>query len=110
MKALRPRTGELTSVQSSVQLRGAIVTVLGSSVAANTARNTAHDDRAADADAGAGDDADAGAGAADAGAGDDRDAGAGVDDDADAGTSGYDFASRYFAPWVGINEDPVTGR
>jgi PhzF family phenazine biosynthesis protein len=23
--------------------------------------------------------------------------------------SGYDFVSRYFAPWVGINEDPVTG-
>jgi predicted PhzF superfamily epimerase YddE/YHI9 len=22
----------------------------------------------------------------------------------------YDFASRYFAPWVGINEDPVTGQ
>ena len=22
----------------------------------------------------------------------------------------YDFVSRYFAPWVGINEDPVTGR
>jgi len=21
----------------------------------------------------------------------------------------YDFISRYFAPWVGINEDPVTG-
>jgi predicted PhzF superfamily epimerase YddE/YHI9 len=21
----------------------------------------------------------------------------------------YDFASRYFAPWVGINEDPATG-
>ena len=21
----------------------------------------------------------------------------------------YDFSSRYFAPWVGINEDPVTG-
>jgi len=21
----------------------------------------------------------------------------------------YDFGSRYFAPWVGINEDPVTG-
>jgi len=21
----------------------------------------------------------------------------------------YDFASRYFAPWVGINEDSVTG-
>ncbi|NSW54088.1 MAG: PhzF family phenazine biosynthesis protein [Anaerolineae bacterium] len=27
---------------------------------------------------------------------------------ADAG-SGFDFVSRYFAPWVGINEDPVTG-
>lgn len=27
---------------------------------------------------------------------------------ADAG-SGYDFVSRYFAPWVGIHEDPVTG-
>jgi len=22
---------------------------------------------------------------------------------------GYDFYSRYFAPWVGIPEDPVTG-
>ena len=22
----------------------------------------------------------------------------------------YDFVSRYFAPWVGINEDPVTGK
>lgn len=22
---------------------------------------------------------------------------------------GYDFVSRYFAPWVGVNEDPVTG-
>ena len=22
----------------------------------------------------------------------------------------YDFVSRYFAPWVGVNEDPVTGR
>ena len=21
----------------------------------------------------------------------------------------YDFVSRYFAPWIGINEDPVTG-
>ena len=21
----------------------------------------------------------------------------------------YDFVSRYFAPWNGINEDPVTG-
>ena len=26
-----------------------------------------------------------------------------------AGYDGYDFASRYFAPWVGVNEDPVTG-
>ena len=24
-------------------------------------------------------------------------------------TSGVDFVSRYFAPWVGVNEDPVTG-
>lgn len=24
-------------------------------------------------------------------------------------TSQYDFVSRYFAPWIGINEDPVTG-
>lgn len=24
-------------------------------------------------------------------------------------TPGVDFVSRYFAPWVGINEDPVTG-
>ncbi len=23
---------------------------------------------------------------------------------------GYDFYSRYFAPWNGIPEDPVTGR
>ena len=22
----------------------------------------------------------------------------------------YDFVSRYFAPWVGIPEDPVTGK
>lgn len=21
----------------------------------------------------------------------------------------FDFVSRYFAPWIGINEDPVTG-
>ena len=21
----------------------------------------------------------------------------------------FDFVSRYFAPWLGINEDPVTG-
>ncbi len=26
-----------------------------------------------------------------------------------AGESPYDFVSRFFAPWVGINEDPVTG-
>jgi len=26
-----------------------------------------------------------------------------------ASTPGYDFVSRYFAPWVGIDEDPVTG-
>lgn len=26
-----------------------------------------------------------------------------------ATTPGYDCASRYFAPWVGIDEDPVTG-
>jgi predicted PhzF superfamily epimerase YddE/YHI9 len=25
------------------------------------------------------------------------------------GCSPYDFVSRYFTPWVGINEDPVTG-
>ncbi|MGQ9552103.1 MAG: PhzF family phenazine biosynthesis protein [Candidatus Bathycorpusculaceae bacterium] len=25
------------------------------------------------------------------------------------GTPPYDFVSRYFAPWIGINEDPVTG-
>ena len=25
------------------------------------------------------------------------------------GSEGYDFISRYFAPWVGIPEDPVTG-
>lgn len=27
---------------------------------------------------------------------------------AEAG-SGFDFVSRYFAPWVGVDEDPVTG-
>ncbi len=26
-----------------------------------------------------------------------------------ARAEGVDFVSRYFAPWVGINEDPVTG-
>ncbi|MBT8396215.1 MAG: PhzF family phenazine biosynthesis protein [Gemmatimonadetes bacterium] len=25
------------------------------------------------------------------------------------GTAGNDFASRFFGPWVGVNEDPVTG-
>jgi PhzF family phenazine biosynthesis protein len=25
------------------------------------------------------------------------------------GSGGYDFVSRFFAPWVGIDEDPVTG-
>jgi PhzF family phenazine biosynthesis protein len=25
------------------------------------------------------------------------------------GTGDYDFVSRYFAPWMGVNEDPVTG-
>ena len=25
------------------------------------------------------------------------------------GSEEYDFVSRYFAPWVGIPEDPVTG-
>ena len=25
------------------------------------------------------------------------------------GTGGYDYTCRYFAPWEGINEDPVTG-
>lgn len=27
----------------------------------------------------------------------------------DANGTAYDFYSRYFAPWVGIPEDPVTG-
>ena len=31
-----------------------------------------------------------------------------LDDDDDTSTK-YDFLSRYFAPWVGIPEDPVTG-
>jgi len=26
-----------------------------------------------------------------------------------ASTAGFDFVSRFFAPWVGVNEDPVTG-
>jgi PhzF family phenazine biosynthesis protein len=28
---------------------------------------------------------------------------------AESDSEGYDFISRYFAPWVGVNEDPVTG-
>lgn len=28
---------------------------------------------------------------------------------AGAGDGDYDFISRFFAPWIGINEDPVTG-
>ncbi|MBX7240483.1 MAG: PhzF family phenazine biosynthesis protein [Bacteroidia bacterium] len=28
---------------------------------------------------------------------------------ADSDTPGYDFISRCFCPWIGINEDPVTG-
>jgi len=28
---------------------------------------------------------------------------------APGGGPGYDFVSRYFAPWVGVDEDPVTG-
>jgi PhzF family phenazine biosynthesis protein len=35
--------------------------------------------------------------------------GRGVVVTSDSPTSAYDFVSRYFAPWVGINEDPVTG-
>jgi predicted PhzF superfamily epimerase YddE/YHI9 len=26
-----------------------------------------------------------------------------------AGQEGFDFVSRFFAPWIGIDEDPVTG-
>ena len=26
-----------------------------------------------------------------------------------AGSGGYDFVSRFFAPWAGVDEDPVTG-
>lgn len=35
--------------------------------------------------------------------------GRGVMVTARASRSGYDFVSRYFAPWVGVDEDPVTG-
>jgi PhzF family phenazine biosynthesis protein len=35
--------------------------------------------------------------------------GQGVVVTSDSPTSAYDFVSRYFAPWVGIDEDPVTG-
>ena len=27
----------------------------------------------------------------------------------EGGDSGYDIYSRFFAPWMGIDEDPVTG-
>ena len=27
----------------------------------------------------------------------------------DQGDNPYDFVSRYFAPWMGVDEDPVTG-
>jgi len=30
-------------------------------------------------------------------------------DNSDLKKEGYDFASRYFAPWVGLDEDPVNG-
>lgn len=33
----------------------------------------------------------------------------GAEDCVDAKGKPYDFISRYFAPWVGIPEDPVTG-
>jgi len=59
-------TSQLTVLHSSGKVRGAIVTVQGSSSAVDDA-------------------------------------------DADSGIR-YDFSSRYFAPWVGIDEDPVTGR
>ena len=32
------------------------------------------------------------------------------DTDIDGNGERYDFMSRYFAPWVGIPEDPVTGK
>ncbi len=32
-----------------------------------------------------------------------------ADGNTDTAGPPYDFASRYFAPWVGIDEDPVTG-
>jgi len=70
LRALKPMTSQLTSLHSSGQVRGVIVTVKGSSAAAA-----------------AGDDV--------------------IDDD--GGCIRYDFGSRYFAPWVGIDEDPVTG-
>jgi len=63
LRAVRPATGELTSLHSSGHVRGVIVTVKGSSSA-----------------------------------------------DGDDGCSRYDFGSRYFAPWVGVSEDPATGR
>ncbi|KFM63890.1 Phenazine biosynthesis-like domain-containing protein 1, partial [Stegodyphus mimosarum] len=35
--------------------------------------------------------------------------GSGMDDCLDDDGNGYDFISRYFVPWLGISEDPVTG-
>ena len=35
--------------------------------------------------------------------------GSGLDDCKDEQNQPYDFISRYFAPWMGILEDPVTG-
>jgi len=72
-------TSQLTLLNSSVQVRGAIVTVRGSPAA--TGDHVDDDD-------------------------DDDDGGS----DSGGGGSRYDFGSRYFAPWVGIDEDPVTGR
>ena len=65
LRKMKPMTSQLTVLHSSGKVRGAIVTLRGSSSAA----------------------------------------------DVDAASSiRYDFSSRYFAPWVGIDEDPVTGR
>jgi len=66
VRELKPMTSQLTTLHSSCKVRGAIVTVKGSSTSTSAA-DAAYNNR-------------------------------------------YDFGSRYFAPWVGINEDPVTGR
>lgn len=36
--------------------------------------------------------------------------GSGLDDCKDEHNQPYDFVSRYFAPWLGVSEDPVTGK